>query len=448
MNGARFAPARRHAPPRRPEDPALDAAGMLALCGELYPMVRSITGDGVRRTLEAIGRHVPLDVFEVPSGTPVFDWTVPPEWNVRAAHVTGPDGRRVVDLAEHSLHLVSYSEPVRTRMSLDALQPHLHSLPEHPEWIPYRTSYYARNWGFCLTQRVRDGLAAGEYEVFIDATLENGHLTYGECVIPGELDDEVIVSTHVCHPSLANDNLSGIAVATALAKRLCDRRPKRTHRFLFVPGTIGAIAWLAMNEERLSRVRGGVVLSGVGDAGGLTYKRSRRGDTAVDRLFASAMGRMGRGEAVESFSPYGYDERQFCSPGIDLAVGCLMRTPFGRYPQYHTSADDLSLLSGTRLQETVDVVDGVLSDLDRVDRWINRQPKCEPQLGRRGLYDAIGGDSDGKAAQMALLWMLSLSDGRFDTLDVAERSGLPIDVLDRAARRLEAASLLARARAT
>ena len=423
---------------------ALDAGAMRRLCEDLYPIVRSITGVGVRRTLDRIARHLPIERFEVPSGTPAFDWTVPPEWNVSAAHLTGPDGRRVVDLAEHSLHLVSYSEPVRARMPLEALQPHLHSIPEHPGWIPYRTAYYQRGWGFCLTQQARDALLPGDYEVVIDSTLEAGHLTYGECVVPGETDEEVIVSTHVCHPSLANDNLSGIAVATALAARLLARRPRRTHRFLFVPGTIGAIVWLARNEATLARVRGGLVLSGVGDAGPLTYKRARREDAVIDRLFERALRALGPEHVVEPFSPYGYDERQYCSPGIDLPVGCLMRTPFGRYPQYHTSADDLSNLVTASLGQTLEVCDRVLGELDAVERWINLQPKCEPQLGRRGLYDTLGGENDRKTAQMALLWMLAYSDGRHDTLDIAERSGLGLDVLDRAARRLEAASLLSR----
>ena len=422
----------------------MNAVSMVRLCEDLYPIVRSITGDGVRATLERIGAHVPLRVTEVPTGTQAFDWVVPDEWNVRAAHVTGPDGRRVIDLADHSLHLVSYSEPVRTRMPLEALQKHLNSIPERPDWIPYRTSYYQRTWGFCLTQRARDALLPGNYEVVIDSTLAPGHLTFGECVIPGEIEEEVLVSTHVCHPSLANDNLSGIAVATALAQRLLERRPRRTHRFLFIPGTIGAITWLATSEALLPRIRGGVVLSGVGDAGSLTYKRSRRGNTSIDRLFAGAMARIGNGASVEDYSPYGYDERQFCSPGIDLAVGCLMRTPFGRYPQYHTSADDLANLTESSLQQAVEVCADVLADFDRVDRWTNLQPKCEPQLGRRGLYDALGGENDKKTAQMALLWMLAYSDGAHDTLDISERAGLPLDVLDRAARRLEAADLLRR----
>lgn len=421
----------------------LDASAMMRLCESLYPIPRSITGDGVRRTLAEIGRHVPLDVREVASGTPVFDWTIPPEWNLRAAHLTGPDGRRVVDVADHTLHVVGYSVPVQATMPLEALQAHLHSLPDHPDWIPYRTSYYQPAWGFCLTQRARDALVPGDYRVVIDTTLEPGHLTWGECVIPGETDEEAIVSTHVCHPSLANDNLSGIAVATALAARLARSRPRRTHRFLFIPGTIGAIAWLALNTARLARIRGGVVLSGVGDRGPLTYKCSRRGATAIDRLFERELARIGGGATVEPFSPYGYDERQFCSPGIDLAVGCLMRTPFGRYPQYHTSADDLSHLDPASLEQTVDVCEAVLTRFDAVERWINLQPHCEPQLGRRGLYDTLGGENDRKAAQMALLWLLAYSDGRHDTLDIADRSGLPLELLGRAAARLQAASLLA-----
>jgi aminopeptidase-like protein len=416
--------------------------GMIALCEELYPIARSITGDGVRRTLEGIGRRIPVEIAEIPTGTKVFDWVVPPEWNIREAYLVDPTGRRVVDFAAHTLHVVGYSTPVRTRLPLESLQQHLHSIPEQPDWIPYRTSYYQPAWGFCLTQRVRDGLVPGEYEVVIDSTLAPGSLTYGECVVRGECDDEVIVSTHVCHPSLANDNLSGIAVATALAQRMLRVRPRRTHRFLFVPGTIGAIAWLALNEAHLGRISGGVVLSGVGDAGPLTYKRSRRGDTATDRVFERAIARLGRGASVEAYSPYGYDERQYCSPGIDLAVGCLMRTPFGRYPQYHTSADDLRHLDAAALEQSVDVCDQALRELDQVERWINLHPKGEPQLGRRGLYDTLGGENDRKAAQMALLWMLAYSDGNHDTLQIATMSGLPLDMLARAAARLEAVGLL------
>ncbi|HVL57649.1 MAG TPA: DUF4910 domain-containing protein [Burkholderiaceae bacterium] len=413
-----------------------------ALCRQLYPIARSITGDGVRATLAQLSELIPLQIHEVPSGEAVFDWVVPPEWNVRAAWLADAEGRRIVDLAQHTLHVVNYSEPVRARLTLEQLQPHLHSIPEHPDWIPYRTSYYQRTWGFCLSHRQRQALRPGTYEAVIDSTLAPGHLTYGECCIEGASDRELIVSVHVCHPSLANDNLSGISVATLLARELAQTRPNHTIRFLFVPSTIGAITWLARNRERLDRIDGGLVLSGVGDAGGFTYKRSRRGG-AIDRIVAQVLAARGEPHTIEPFGPYGYDERQFCSPGIDLPVGCLMRTPYGCYPQYHTSADDLDFIRPESLAATLAVCRDVLARADLVATWRNLQPFGEPQLGRRGLYDSIGGENDKKTAQMALLWMLSYSDGEHSTLDISELSGLPLDVLHRAAGRLRDADLLA-----
>jgi len=415
-----------------------------ALCRRLYPLVRSITGNGVRETLGILHEYIDLDVHEVPSGTRVFDWTVPMEWNVAEAHVTSEKGERVIDLRDHSLHLVSYSEPVRTRVSLEQLQAHLHSLPEHPDWIPYRTSYYSPSWGFCLQHARRMALQPGIYDVVIDATLQPGSLTYGEFVVPGESSREILISTHICHPSLANDNLSGIAVATMLARTLAlrSRRPNYTYRFLFIPATIGAITWLAQNEARARRAIGGLVLSGVGDPGPLTYKRSRAGTSTIDRVFERVLHRTTDDHRIEAFSPYGYDERQFNSPGINLPVGCLMRTPFGRYPQYHTSADNLELVTGAALAHALAVCTAAIDEMDLVQTFMNLAPNCEPQLGRRGLYDDIGGDNDRKSAQLALLWLLSYSDGNHSTLDISEKSGLSLEILDRAAARLQAADLL------
>jgi len=381
-----------------------DGAELHALCQRLYPIVRSITGNGVRQTLGILREHIDLVIHEVPSGTPVFDWTVPPEWNVAQAHVTAENGERIVDLRDHSLHLVSYSEPVRQRLSLEQLQPHLHSLPEHPDWIPYRTSYYSRSWGFCLPHRRREALKPGNYDVVIDSTLEPGSLTYGEYVIAGETDREILVSTHTCHPSLANDNLSGMAVATLLARHLtrAGQKPRYTYRFLFIPGTIGSITWLALNCDSLSRIAGGVVLSGIGDPGPMTYKKSRSYPSTIDRVFHRVLQRICEPYNLEHFSPYGYDERQFNSPGINLPVGCLMGTPFGRYPQYHTSGDNLEFVTPGALERSLRVCREALAELDLVHTFRNLAPNCEPQLGRRGLYDETGGDNDRKAAQMAI----------------------------------------------
>jgi aminopeptidase-like protein len=416
------------------------------LVAELYPICRSITGDGLRRTLEVIDREIGgLEVSEVPTGTQVLDWTVPREWNVRDAYVANAAGERVIDFQASNLHLVGYSVPVAATMSLAELRRHLFTLPDHPDWVPWRTSYYAERWGFCASQRLVDSLPEGDYQVRIDSTLADGHLTYGEHLVTGQTDDEVLVSCHVCHPSLANDNLSGIAVATGLARLLAEGRPRYSYRFLFAPGTIGSITWLARNEDRLERVRHGLVLACVGDPGGFTWKRSRRGDAEIDRAVAHVLARSGRPHRVVDFTPYGYDERQYCSPGFDLPVGCLSRTPYAAYPEYHTSADDLDLVGPAQLQESLQLCREVVEVLEANRRYLNLSPKGEPQLGRRGLYGQIGGRSDAEERQMAMLWVLNQSDGRRSLLEVAERSGVPLALLAEVAADLEAAGLLAEA---
>ncbi|HEV8373632.1 MAG TPA: DUF4910 domain-containing protein [Actinomycetota bacterium] len=420
-----------------------DGEELYKLVAELYPICRSITGDGVRRTLEIVDREIGVQLHEVPTGTQVFDWTVPREWNIRDAWVANAAGERVIDFQANNLHVVSYSVPVRARMPLAELKRHLHTLPEHPDWIPYRTSYYSESWGFCASQRLVDGLPEGDYEVCVDATLADGHLTYGEHVVAGQTEDEVLVTCHVCHPSLANDNCSGIAVASRLAGRLGGTRPRYTYRFLFIPGTIGSITWLARNEDRVGRIRHGLVLACVGDPGHLTYKRSRRGDAEIDRAVRHVLERSGRPHEIVEFSPYGYDERQFCSPGFDLPVGCLSRTPYARYPQYHTSADDLDLVRPEHLQDTFDACWEVLGVLEGNRRYLNLNPKCEPQLGKRGLYGSIGGRSDAEERQMAMLWALNLSDGDHTLLDVADRARLPFALVADVAGSLEQAGLLA-----
>jgi aminopeptidase-like protein len=418
---------------------------LFAMVAELYPICRSITGDGVRATLGVVGRQLDLEVHEVPTGTEVLDWTVPREWNVRDAWVAGPDGKRVIDFADSNLHLMSYSVPVRVTVSLEELRRHLFTLPEQPEWVPYRTSYYAERWGFCASQRLVDSLPEGDYEVCVDTTLADGHLTYGEHLVEGQTDGEVLVSCHVCHPSLANDNLSGIAVASRLARLLAKGpRPRYSYRFLFIPGTIGSITWLARNQDRLDRVRHGLVLSGLGDPGGFTWKRSRRGDTVIDRAMAHVLGRSGRPHQLVDFSPYGYDERQYCSPGFNLPVGRLSRTPFATYPEYHTSADDLDFVGPGQLADSLEVCQEVVEVLEGDRTYLNLSPKGEPQLGKRGLYGQIGGRSDAEERQMAMLWVLNLSDGGMSLLEVAERAGLPFALVAEVAGALEAAGLLSR----
>ena len=423
-----------------PEEAERAGRDAYELITELYPICRSITGDGVRRTLDLIGKHVALERHEVATGTAVFDWTVPREWNVTGAWVAGPDGRRVVDLARSSLHLVSYSTPVRARMTLDELRPHLHTLPEYPDWVPYRTSYYREAWGFCLAHRDYLALPEGDYEVCVDTSLADGHLSYGELVLPGQTAEEVLISCHTCHPSLANDNLSGIAVAVALARRLQMAPRRYTYRFVFAPGTIGAITWLARNRHRTASIRHGLVLACLGDAGGFTYKRSRRGDAEIDRAVAHVLGHTG-GRLID-FVPYGYDERQYCSPGFNLPVGSFSRTPHGEFPEYHTSADDLELVSPSSLAGSFATLLEVLAVLEGNRRYRNTNPHCEPQLGKRGLYRMTGGHKDTRAAELAMLWVLNLSDGDHGLLEVAERSGMPFAAVATAAGALSASGLL------
>jgi aminopeptidase-like protein len=415
---------------------------MHELVRRLYPLCRSITGDGVRRTLEIIDELIPLTVTEVPTGTRVLDWTVPQEWNIRDAYVADASGRRVIDFQELNLHVVGYSVPVDATLTLDELRPHLHTLPEQPDLVPYRTSYYAPTWGFCLRDDVLRDLPDGEYEVRIDSTLADGHLTYGEHVVPGRVPDEVLVSCHVCHPSLANDNLAGIAVAIALAQRLALTDPWYTYRFVFAPGTIGSITWLARNAERIDRVKHGLVLACAGDAGPLTYKRSRRGDAEIDRVLGHVLASTGRPHTIVDFTPYGYDERQYCSPGFNLGVGCLTRTPYAAYPEYHTSGDNPAFVRPAALSDTLQACWQAVRVLDRNRTYVNLSPYGEPQLGKRGLYDSLGGRSDTKQAQLAMLWVLNLSDGEHSLLDVAERSGLPFDAVVDAAEALHRAQLL------
>ena len=410
---------------------------------ELYPICRSLTGDGVRETLRRVGKEIPLAVREVASGTQAFDWIVPKEWNLRDAFVKNPSGEKVIDFHKSNLHVMSYSVPVRQKMSLTDLKAHLHTLPEHPDWIPYRTSYYTENWGFCLSHRQWVGLEEGEYEVCIDSSLEDGHLTYGECYLPGATTDEVLISSHVCHPSLCNDNLSGIAVAVALARKLATTSHRYSYRFLFAPATLGPIVWLATNEALTARIRHGLILACVGDAGKTTYKKSRRGDAEVDRAVAHVLQHSGQEYQINEFSPWGYDERQYCSPGFNLPVGCLMRTPNGCFPQYHSSADDLDFVRAESLEDSFDKCIAVLELLENNHTYVNQNPKCEPRLGKRGLYRRMGGQAHATSNELAMLWVLNFSDGKYSLLDIAERSGLAFPALRQAADALREHHLLA-----
>jgi aminopeptidase-like protein len=416
--------------------------GLHRFASDIYPICRSITGDGIRQTLAAVQIRIPLQISEVPSGTSVFDWTVPKEWNVRDAYLKDANGKRVVDFQQNNLHVLNYSVPVQTRMALSELRSHLFTIPEHPNWIPYRTSYYKENWGFCLSHKQLETLEDGEYEVCIDSTLADGHLTYGEYYLPGTSSDEVLISCHICHPSLANDNLSGLSVATALAESLSHQELRYSYRFLFIPGTIGAITWLARNRENVARIQHGLVLTGIGDESGFHYKKSRRGNAEIDRVVAHVLQHGAWSHQILEFSPYGYDERQYCSPGFNLPVGCLMRSVWGTFPEYHTSADNLEFIKPARLAESLRLCASVLDILESNRRYRNLNPFCEPQLGKRDLYRSTGGESIGVEIN-ARLWVLNLSDGEHSLLDIAEQSGLTFRTITDAADVLNESGLLA-----
>lgn len=411
------------------------------LAAELYPICRSITGEGIRETLSRIQERIALRIHNVPTGTPVFDWTVPREWNIRDAYIKIPSGRRVVDFRESSLHVMSYSIPVRVTLPLHELRPHLFTIPERPDWIPYRTCYYTEDWGFCLSHNQFLELEDGEYEVCIDSTLENGQLTYGECFLEGQSSDEILISCHACHPALANDNLSGVAVASFLAQHLAQRSNLYSYRFLFIPGTIGAITWLAQNHEAIGRVRHGLVLTCLGDAGGFHYKKSRRRDAEIDRAMACVLRDCGEPFEILEFSPYGYDERQYCSPGFNLPVGCLMRSVWGTFPEYHTSADNLDFIRPASLAGSLRVCEAIVDVLENNRKYLNQNPYCEPQMGKRNLYRSTGGQSIANEIH-ARLWVLNLSDGEHSLLDIAERSGLSFAAIREAADLLTQAGLL------
>lgn len=417
---------------------------MHSLAGDLYPVCRSLTGDGVCATLRRIAEEIPLEIREVPSGLEVFDWTVPEEWNIRAGWIKDPQGNTIVDFADHNLHVLGYSTAVHEKISLTDLKPHLFSLPDQPDLIPYRTSYYRKNWGFCVPHRLVESLEDGEYEVFIDADHKAGSMTIAECVLPGASIEEVLISAHTCHPSLANDNLAGIAVAVELAKHLMGIERRLTYRFVFMPGTIGSITWLALNEEKASNIKHGLVITCAGDSGRVTYKETRDGNAPIDRAMRHVLKASGDDHRIAPFHPYGYDERQYSSPGFNLAIGGLMRSQHGTFPEYHTSADNLDFIKPEKMADTLDKAVQAIEVLEHNACYLNLKPKCEPRLGKYGLYGGGGGQRTGDFDELALLWVLNQSDGTKDLLAIAEKANMPFRKILTAAKALEGAGLLAK----
>jgi aminopeptidase-like protein len=392
------------------------------LITELYSICRSITGDGMRESLSVIDRFIPLQMHEVPTGTSVLDWTVPKEWNIRDAYVANSKGERVIDFQKSFLHVLGYSVPIRGHLKLSELKEHLFTSPAHPDWIPFRYSYYHEDWGFCLAHNDLEKLEDGEYDVVIDSSLEDGHLTYAECYLPGSSTDEMLVCVHLDHPAMCNDNLSGVAVATFFAKHLAKMKDRRlSYRILFIPTTIGSITWLSRNEANLDRVKYGFTMNCVGDAGGFTWKQTRRGNTEIDRVVNCALRESGENYEVKEFIPFGFDERQFCSPGFNLPIGCFYRTHAHHYPENHTSADNLDLMRLDKLAGAWALCGKIASILEGNARYFNTSSKGEPQLGKHGIYRKVGGPIP-QQHLMHLLWVLNYSDGEYSLLDIAEKS--------------------------
>lgn len=407
---------------------------MHAFVRDLFPICRSLTGPGTRETLDVLKAHLPdLKIHSVPSGTQAFDWEVPPEWTMRAGYILGPDGQKVVDFADHNLHVMGYSIPVDAQMSLAELEPHLYSLPDQPDAIPYVTSYYRPNWGFCLTHTQRQTLQEGTYTVKIDADLKPGELNYGELIIPGATRDEIFLSTYVCHPSMANNELSGPAVTTWLAKWIASQDRRYTYRIVFIPETIGSILYLSQNLDQMkAHVKAGFNISCVGDDRCYSYLESRATDTISDRVAQHVLSHHAPDYIRYSFLERGSDERQYCAPGIDLPIAAVMRSKYGEYPEYHTSLDDLTLVTPTGLAGNYEALRQCLEILEANGTW-KMNVLCEPQLGKRGLYPNTS-VANGARVVKTLMNVIAYLDGTCDLITLANKVQEPAlvckDIID------------------
>ena len=402
---------------------------MMELMARLFPICRSITGDGVRETLAILGERIDLKVQEVPTGYQAFDWSVPREWNIRDAYVKDHEGNRVIDFQQSNLHVLNYSIPYSGTMTLEELRPHLYTKPEQPQAVPYVTSYYEDRWGFCLSQNQLDALSNGRYEVFIDSTLADGHLTFAEATLPGSSEQEILFSTNICHPSMANNELSGPVLTALLYQILSKCRLRYTYRFVFVPETIGSLVYLSQMSDHLRQhLHAGYVVTCVGDAGDYNYKRSRRGESKADQVAEHCLRHIGSGASirVSDFDPStGSDERQYCSPGFNLPVGSLMRSVYYDYPEYHTSLDNLDFVSAEGIAGTLAAYLRLVQVLEADRTYINKSPYGEPQLGKRGLYQTLGGQDHTPDSVEKILYLLSYSDGSKSLLDIADLARRP-----------------------
>jgi aminopeptidase-like protein len=430
---------------------------MFGLIKKLFPICRSITGNGVRESLAIIKKIIPLEIFEIPTGTQVFDWKIPKEWNIKDAWIKDSSGNKIVNFKNSNLHIVSYSVPIHEKMNLDELKKYLHYIEEYPDWIPYKTSYYNETWGFCISHKQFESLEEGEYEIFIDSKLENGNLTYGEFFVKGEKEDEILITCYICHPSMCNDNLSGVSLVTFLAKSISNLKPTYSYRFLFIPETIGAITWLSKNEKILSKIKSTLVVTCVGDKGISCYKKTKNGNSTLDIIVKRVLEESKDEFKIVDFFPYGSDERQFSSPGINIQTGSLTRTPYNHFSEYHTSADNLEFMSKTHLadsfkkyykifelleKENLDIKNiKKISKNDKNEHYINSNPKCEPNLGRRGLYRTLHNKSI-KMSDLAIFWILNYSDGFHSLSEISDLSKIDYNIIKENVKILEEKNLV------
>jgi len=423
----------------------LECKELEELFDRLWPITRSLTGNGVRETHNIISEYVPLERIEVACGSKAFDWTIPDEWKLNDAYVVGPDGRRIIDVADNNLHLISYSAPFKGTMSLRELDKRLHSISEQPDAIPYLTSYYDKNWGFCITQNQRDSLIEGNYQIVIDTEfIQDGSMTLSEAVLPGESEKEILISTYTCHPSMANNELSGPLASTMLYRRLAQKENRRfTYRFAYLVETVGAVAYLSLRGEHLKEnLEAGLVVTCLGGAGELHYKNTVTKDTIIDRASKKALDEMEIPYQSVSFFPWGSDERQYGSPGIRLPVGMLMRGKFFEQPEYHTSLDNKDLISFTEISEAVDALETICETLELNGTFLSKIECGEPQFSQYGLYPTIGASREIELERQALMWVMALSDGEHDLIDIANLSDLKMAQLSHAVKKCVEAGIL------